>query len=127
MISWDAGMPLGMEVLLIPLIPEPDSAVNPGTHDQVLWAFWATPGLFRSSDDTESIGSTGETEAADTTAVTDVYAKIVNDTRLVRMAYSHAGDQVLYAYYRTYQYKNGILYDISAESRVTIDEPEACA
>jgi len=44
-----------------------------------------------------------------------------------RMAYNEAGDQTLYAFWRTFTFSNtGNLLSISAETRVPVDTPEAC-
>ena len=44
-----------------------------------------------------------------------------------RIAYGDAGDETLYAYYRTMKYDSaGKLVTISAETRYTVDAPEAC-
>lgn len=44
-----------------------------------------------------------------------------------RMAYNHAGDEKLYAYYRTFVYdSSGTLATISAETRIEVDAPDAC-
>ncbi|GAH45853.1 unnamed protein product [marine sediment metagenome] len=45
----------------------------------------------------------------------------------MRTAYCDAGDETLYAFYRTFTYDSqGNLVTISAETRVSIDVPEAC-
>lgn len=77
------------------------------------------------------LGSTAETEAADTTdweIYNDgLYNTGLADTRLVRMGYDHTGAHTLYAYYRTYRYTpRGQLLSVSAETRVAIDAAEAC-
>ncbi|MFO8007983.1 MAG: hypothetical protein R6V05_09615 [Candidatus Brocadiia bacterium] len=46
---------------------------------------------------------------------------------LTRLAYDHQGSQVLYAYYRDLAFDpDGRLVAVSAETRVTVDTPEAC-
>ncbi len=78
----------------------------------------------------KEIGSTGETETADTDTwdITDVQGKEgVKITRLYRMAYDDAGDQKLYAYYRDEVWPLHLApISISAETRVEIDGPEDC-
>lgn len=76
------------------------------------------------------LGSTGETEAADT-ATWDRDAqgtgRGVDVIMLMRLAYDDAGDETLYGYYRTFTFDSfGKLKIISAETRVTIDVPEVC-
>ncbi len=78
-----------------------------------------------------TIGTTAEAEAAradtwDRTAPPAGTDGVI-DTRIVRFAYNDAGDEILYAYYRNYLYDSiGALVAVSAETRVTIDVPEAC-
>ena len=46
---------------------------------------------------------------------------------MTRMAYNDTGDQKLYAFYRTFKFDAmGRLATVSAETRVTVDTPEAC-
>ena len=77
-----------------------------------------------------SVGSTGETEAANTTTW-DVTSQPSNEglalTTCTRMAYDDTGDEKLYAYYRVLTFdSNGMLVAVGAETRVTIETPEAC-
>jgi hypothetical protein len=71
-----------------------------------------------------SLGSSNETEAADTTTLSACEFKTVTLTRLYRMAYG-AGF-ILYGYYRDEVYKHGVLTSVSGETRVTIADTEAC-
>lgn len=75
---------------------------------------------------TVTIGATNETEAAEGTAETDADTKTVNLVNCTRVAYNEAGDSKLYAYYRTLKFVRGILMEITAETRVEVDVPEAC-
>jgi hypothetical protein len=125
--SGEELVPVGTGVMLFPVPTTSANFNTTGNLGRYLWVF-ASGVAPISGPATDTIGSTGETEAADTEVVVSAnHSKVVEDIRLVRMAYSHAGDQVLYGYYRTYTYRSGILTDISAETRVTIDAPEACA
>ncbi len=76
--------------------------------------------------DADAVGTTAETEAAQT----DTWSRddtAVRVTKLSRIAYDDAGDETLYAYYRDFAYDaEGKLTSVSAETRVTIDVPEAC-
>jgi hypothetical protein len=80
--------------------------------------------------DPAAVGMTAETEAAqsDTWDVTDQGANDgVSFVMQTRTAYDHAGDETLYAYYRTVTIDSlGHIVAISAETRVTIDVPEPC-
>lgn len=82
-------------------------------------------------DNPATIGGTSETEAAqsDTWDQTSQGSNDgLQDTRMVRQAYDDSGDETLYGYYRTYTYDSaGKLVAVSAETRVTIDTPEACS
>jgi len=78
-----------------------------------------------------TIGSIDESE----TARTDSWdrenppadTKGLQDTRIVRLAYDHTSDEILYAFYRIYTYDSvGCLERVTIETRVTIDAPEAC-
>ena len=98
-------------------LPVPDAATDAGqgqgTH--------ASPA---------TVGITAETEAAQSDTW-DRSSQGANDgvnlVCLTRFAYADAGDATLYAYYRTLSYDSqGNLYAVSAETRVTIDVPEAC-
>jgi len=74
-----------------------------------------------------SVGTTAETEAAQTDSWT-VEDGTLGLTALTRMAYNHAGDETLYGYYRTFKFDaQGHLTSVSTETRVTIDVPEACS
>ena len=76
---------------------------------------------------TGSIGSTGETEAADTVSASDCDDKTsFTAVKLYRMSYNHAGDKTLYGYYRTETFVGGKLTTVSAETRVAIDGTEPC-
>ena len=73
-----------------------------------------------------TIGTTAETEAAQTDEWNITQGCVV-ETVLARFAYADAGDEKLYAFYRDRTYDaDGRLVRISAETRVTIDTPEAC-
>lgn len=77
---------------------------------------------------TTTVGTTAETEAAQTDDW-DIYTadEGLAYTKLTRLAYNDAGDEKLYAYYRTETYDRfGRLTKVSAETRVEIDEPGAC-
>ena len=79
----------------------------------------------------DTLGSTGETEAANTNTFNRASPTTGTDglsyTRLTRMAFSDTGDQTLYGYYRTEVYDSlGKLVTVSAETRVAIDVPEVC-
>ncbi len=75
---------------------------------------------------TNTVGTSAETETAQTDAW-NINLGCVKVTRLYRMAYDHAGDRKLYAYYRDETYdENGRLLRIDGETRVVIDTPEAC-
>lgn len=51
----------------------------------------------------------------------------VSMREMTRMAYDDAGDEILYAYYRTKVYDNdGALLTISDETRVAVETPETC-
>ena len=73
-----------------------------------------------------TVGTTAETEAAQTDDW-DVGDGTLKVTQQTRTAYSDTGDETLYAYYRDFYYTaDGRLTRVSAETRVTIDAPEAC-
>ena len=90
---------------------------------------WPTP-TYNATPDT-TVGATGETEAA----ATDVWQVYDADdgldlklTMCTRVAYADAGDETLYAYYRDLFFDwHGRLTRVSAETRVSVDVPEACA
>jgi hypothetical protein len=74
-----------------------------------------------------NVGTTAETEAAQTDDYdSEADGPHVAVTQMTRMAYDHAGSELLFAYYRTFTYRCGKLYSVSAETRVTIDTPEDC-
>ena len=77
----------------------------------------------------ETIGSTGESETADTNTW-DVASQGAYDganvVQLTRMSYSTTSHK-LYGYYRTFKYDSkGLLVTISGETPVEIDEAESC-
>ncbi len=77
----------------------------------------------------ETVGSTGESETADTNTW-DVASQGAYDganvVQLTRMSYSTTSHK-LYGYYRTFKYDSkGLLVTISGETRVEIDEAESC-
>ena len=73
-----------------------------------------------------TVGTIAETEAAQTDDW-DVGDGTLEFIQLSRMAYAHAGDSKLYAYYRTSNYDAaGRLTSVSTETRVEIDAPEVC-
>ncbi len=77
-----------------------------------------------------TVGTTAETEAAqsDTWDITNQPSNLgVTLTAMTRIAYDDTGDETLYAYYRDLTFASlGALTSISAETRVTVDTPEAC-
>jgi len=100
------------------------------SKSHLAWVF-LPDNFIGASGDPATIGSTGETEAADTDTwdrddpPADKYG--VESIELYRIAYDDSGDEKLYAYYRTKTYDNiGRLVSISAETRVIIDTPEDC-
>lgn len=83
-----------------------------------------------SASNPATLGASGETETADT-GTWDRGDQGADDgltmTCLTRLAYNDAGDETLYAYYRDFKYDSlGHLYEVTAETRTTIDTPEAC-
>ena len=83
-------------------------------------------GVTSAGYDDSTIGSTGETEAADTTSwqrAGDPVGATLSLTWLWRQAYAESGDQKLYAYYRTTVFDNAGIYSVSLETRVIIDTP----
>jgi hypothetical protein len=89
------------------------------------------PNLDHSGTEQAMLPTTYETE----TAQTDTWDRNspsagktgVTLRHCTRIAYDDTGDETLYAYYRTLTYDVwGRLDTISAETRVTIDTPEAC-
>lgn len=84
-----------------------------------------------------NIGSTGETEAADTAAIPGTFSgtavpaatdrvKLVF-TQCCRVVYKDDGDEKLYAYYRDLTFVNGLLVTITEETRVEVDAPTDCS
>lgn len=75
-----------------------------------------------------TVGGTAETEAAQTD-YWDREDQGANDgvqaVQVTRFAYNDAGDQILYAFYRTFTYDSvGALASISAETMTIIDTPD---
>lgn len=98
--------------------------------DSYCWAVFAAGGGVGTHDSPASVGTTAETEAAQTDTW-DRDSQGSNDgvefTVLCRQAYDSSGDETLYGYYRTVTYDSlGNLATISAETRVTIDTPGLC-
>ena len=76
-----------------------------------------------------TLGSAAEgSETADTTTwsrATD--GTPLEETYVSRVVYNDGGDEVLYVFMRTRKFDAcGLLYEVSAETRVSVDVPEDC-
>lgn len=103
-----------------------------GSAAPEVWAFIRfQAGVVGSDLDPDTIGSTGETEAAQSDSW-DRENQAEGKSGVIiamqtRTAYNDSGDEKLYAYYRDLTYDSGgLLVSVSAETRITIDVPEAC-
>ncbi len=102
-------------------------SLPPITDGEPTPLIWPSP--IHDATPTTTVGTTAETEAAQTDDW-DIYTADLNGklTMCTRVAYNDAGDETLYAYYRdVFIDHHGRLTGVSAETRVTIDVPEACA
>lgn len=97
-------------------------------HDENGTVVWINPTDLTAYGNT-AIGSTNENEAAATDSwqrATGPVGATLTKAQVWRFAYNEAGDEKLYAFYRTEVHDAVGVYSISAETRVTIDIPEDC-
>ena len=73
-----------------------------------------------------TIGTIAETEAAQSDSYSGAPNTVVHLIIQTRDAYNDAGDQKFYSYYRTLTFPIGAILGVTAETRVTIDEPDEC-
>ena len=89
-------------------------------------AYW--PAAQPNDTPTTTVGTTAETEAAQTDDW-DIYTADgdLKFTTCTRVAYDDTGDETLYAYYRDLHFDfHGRLTHVSAETRAAIEVPEVC-
>ena len=94
-------------------------------------ARFAAPSPRGTNDSPATIGSAAEGSETADTATFDRADQGTDDgltiTVLTRLVYNHTGDEILYGYFRTFAFDStGRLVEVSAETRVTIETPEAC-
>ncbi len=97
--------------------------ITDGEPTPLIW-----PSPIHDATPTTTVGTTAETEAAQTDDW-DIYSADKNGklTMCTRVAYDDGGDETLYGYYRDEYYDHhGRLTKVSGETRVTIDVPALC-